>query len=170
MIHLITGGERSGKSAYAQQLALEQTDSPVYLATARRRPDDDGWTERLTRHQQSRDARWHTVEEPLHLHRVIPPHRVVVVDCVTLWISNWLAEQAYDKDAALVAAQREFDQLATSESELLIVTNEVGMGLHASTAVGRDFVELQGWMNQYIAQRAERVTFLVSGIPLPIKP
>ncbi len=170
MIHLVTGGERSGKSAYAQRLALEQSDAPVYLATARERSDDHHWTERLARHQRSRDARWQTIEEPLHLHRAMPEQRVVVIDCVTLWLSNWLTETAYDKGAALTAAQHEFDQLSAIESDLLMVTNEVGMGLHASTAVGRDFVELQGWMNQHIAQRAERVTLMVSGIPLSVKP
>lgn len=169
MIHLITGGERSGKSAYAQQLALAQSDRPVYLATAPPYPSDDSWTERITRHQQTRDALWKNLEEPLHLDRVIPAQSVVVIDCITLWLSNWLAEKAYDREAALRAAQQAFDRVMLVESELLIVTNEVGMGLHADTSVGRDFVELQGWINQYIAQRAERVTFMVAGLPLSIK-
>ena len=169
MIHLITGGKRSGKSAYAQQLALAQSDHPVYLATAPPYPSDDSWTKRIARHRQSRDVRWKNLEEPLYLHRVVPTQRVVVIDCITLWLSNWLTEETYDQEIALKAAQQEFDRVVLVESALLIVTNEVGMGLHADTSAGRDFVELQGWVNQYIAQCAERVTFMVAGLPLSIK-
>ena len=169
MIHLITGGERSGKSRYAQQLAEEYSDHPVYLATAVSSPDDPEFAQRINRHQQERDARWTTIEEPLHLHQVLPKQGAVVIDCVTLWLSNWLIHQQYDREAALAAAQQEFDRLLPTTNPLLIVTNEVGMGLHASTQVGRDFVELQGWMNQYIAQRVERVTLMVAGLPMAVK-
>lgn len=169
MIHLITGGERSGKSRYAQQQARELSNHPTYLATAVQLDSDPDFAQRIDRHRQERDDRWTTVEEPLHLHRAFPPSGVVVVDCVTLWLNNWLSERQYDRDAAYTAARQEFDQMTTSTCSLLIVTNEVGMGLHASTSVGRDFVELQGWINQYIAERAERVTLMVAGLPLVVK-
>ena len=169
MIHLITGGERSGKSRYAQQRALAHASRPVYLATAPPPSDDESFAQRIARHQQERTDQWTTVEEPLYPHRVLPSEGAVVIDCVTLWLNNWLAKQQYDKDKALAAAQQAFDQLLPSECLLLVVTNEVGMGLHASSQVGRDFVELQGWMNQYIAQRAQQVTFMVAGLPLTVK-
>ena len=168
MIHLITGGERSGKSRYAQQLAEARSDRLVYLATAPYNSEDDAWTQRIDRHRQVRDHRWTTVEEPLHLSRVLPLAGVVVIDCVTLWLSNWFSKKQYQCDAALRAVQAEIDQIEHRRSTLLFVTNEVGMGLHASTPVGRDFVELQGWINQHLAQRAERVTFMVAGLPLTV--
>ena len=168
-MHLITGGERSGKSRYAQRLAEARSDHPTYLATAVRSSDDEAFARRIDRHQQARDHRWTTIEEPLYLHQVLPKQGTVMVDCVTLWLSNWLAHCQGDRDATLVATQQEIDRMLLTESTLFVVSNEVGMGLHASTQVGRDFVELQGWVNQYIAQRAERVTFMVAGLPLTIK-
>lgn len=169
MIHLITGGERSGKSRYAQRLALEQTNRPLYLATARRAAYDDSFEQRIIRHQQERDARWTTREEPLYVSTVIPREGVVVMDCVTLWLTNWFTKHQYRREETLDAVRQEFDRIDHQHTLLLIVTNEVGMGLHATTEVGRDFVELQGWINQHIAQRAQQVTLMVSGLPLTVK-
>ena len=169
MIHLITGGERSGKSRYAQQLAEARSDRLVYLATAPHHPEDDAWTQRIDHHRQVRDHRWTTVEEPLYLSRALPPAGIVVIDCVTLWLSNWFSNKQYQRDATLRAARAEVDRIEHQRSTLLFVTNEVGMGLHADTQIGRDFVELQGWINQYIAQQAERVTFMVAGLPMTVK-
>ena len=169
MMHLITGGERLGKSRYAQQLAKRVGDHPTYLATAVRASDDEAFAQRIVRHQQDRDTRWTTVEEPWHLRRALPEQGAVVIDYVTLWLNNGLAQHQSNPEATLAAAQREIDQLGSVANALFIVTNELGMGLHASTSVGRDFVELQGWVNQYIAQCAKRVTFMVARLPMTVK-
>ena len=141
----------------------------MYLATAPYNPEDDAWTQRIDRHRQVRDHRWTTLEEPLYLSRALPPAGIVVIDCVTLWLSNWFSKKQYQRDATLQAARAEVDRIEHQRSTLLFVTNEVGMGLHADTQIGRDFVELQGWINQYIAQQAERVTFMVAGLPMTVK-
>lgn len=167
MIHLITGGERSGKSRYAQQLALQLSDSPIYLATARHWDAD--FERRIERHQQERDSRWQSVEEEKHISTVPVTGRAVVLDCVTLWLTNFYADFRGDVQACLSAAQQEMDAWLVQPAEYIIITNELGMGVHATTESGRKFVELQGWMNQYMAQKAHAVTLMVSGIPVKIK-
>ena len=167
MIHLITGGERSGKSGYAQSVAKSLTDNPLYLATAK--IWDQDFEKRVKRHQSDRDQSWETIEEQTELGSVLPTGRVVVIDCVTLWLTNYFSKYQYDKERSLEAAKTEFDKIKDYEGTLLIITNEIGMGVHAESKSGRDFVELQGWMNQYIAKRADVVTFMVSGLPLKVK-
>ena len=97
-------------------------------------------------------------------------HKVVVVDCVTLWLTNFFSDFKSDVHQSLAAFKKEIDVLQLIDATFLIVSNEIGMGLHATTEVGRKFVELQGWANQYVASLAEEVIFMVSGIPLQVKP
>ncbi len=172
MIHLITGGERSGKSSYAERLALTLSDAPVYLATARDRKEDQEFQARISKHKDRRDEHWSTIEEPLEIAKVVPKNRVVVMDCVTLWLTNYFMAFDYDMVKSLEAAKKEFGLLLEHMGEkgtLLIVSNELGMGLHADSRMGRDFVSLQGWMNQHIAQAADKVSFMVAGLPLSVK-
>ena len=149
MIWYITGGERSGKSSYAQQLALQHSDSPIYIATARKWDKD--FEERIQRHIGDRDERWTTLEEEKHISRINLQGKVAVMDCVTLWLTNFYTDTKYNTAESLKLAKAEFDQLQTGEGLLIIISNELGMGMHADTEIGRKFVELQGWMNQYIA-------------------
>jgi adenosylcobinamide kinase/adenosylcobinamide-phosphate guanylyltransferase len=167
MIHFITGGERSGKSRHAQQLALSLTQTPVYVATARKWDED--FSKRIERHQQERDARWTNLEEEKYLSQLDLFGKVAVIDCVTLWLTNLFADTCYDLTLSLAHAKEEIDRLATLEATLVIISNEIGMGLHATTESGRKFVELQGWTNQHLAALSETVTFMVSGIPLKVK-
>lgn len=168
MIHLITGGERSGKSSYAQQLALEASNEPIYLATAK--VWDDNFKQRVDRHKTERDKRWQLIESEIKLFDPLPNgSRAVVIDCITLWLTNFFSHFKSHKNKALEAAKCEIDQLSKYSGNLFIVTNEIGMGVHAHNQVARDFVELQGWTNQYLAQKATEVTFMVSGIPMKIK-
>ncbi len=167
MIYFITGGERSGKSRYAQQLALGLSAQPVYLATARKWDAD--FENRIQRHQQERDSRWINLEEEKYLSRMALKHQAVVIDCVTLWLTNFYTDHQYNWEAALTEARNEFDLLAQQPADFIIISNEIGMGVHADTAIGRKFVELQGWMNQHIAARADQVFFMVSGIALKVK-
>lgn len=164
----VTGGARSGKSRHAQELALQWSDNPVYVATSRKW-DDEEFRQRVQRHLQERDHRWTSLEEEKHISRLDIEGRVVVIDCVTLWLTNFFIDLKYDVDACLEACKKEIDALCQKQATFLIVSNEIGMGVHAETEIGRKFTDLQGWMNQYIAARADRVLLMVSGIPVTIK-
>jgi len=164
---LITGGARSGKSRHAQELALRYTGSPLYVATAR--PFDEDFRQRVRRHRQDRDHRWTLLEEEKHLSRLDLDGHVVVIDCVTLWLTNFFIDLGYDVDASLEACKKEFDALCEKKALFIVVSNELGMGVHAETEMGRKFTDLQGWMNQHIASKAGTVLLMVSGIPLIVK-
>jgi adenosylcobinamide kinase / adenosylcobinamide-phosphate guanylyltransferase len=168
MIHLITGGERSGKSSYAQNLALELSKAPLYVATARRWDVD--FQKRIDRHQEERDDRWINIEKEKMLSEIDFSGKVAIIDCVTLWLTNFFVDTKNDVDLSLELAMVEFDAIANQKNTtIIIVTNEIGMGIHAETHIGRKFTELQGWMNQYIAKRADTLVLMVSGIPVKIK-
>ncbi|MFH7004757.1 bifunctional adenosylcobinamide kinase/adenosylcobinamide-phosphate guanylyltransferase [Flavobacterium bizetiae] len=168
MIYLITGGERSGKSSYAQNLALQLSNSPIYVATARKWDAD--FQNRIDRHQQERDERWTNIEEEKYLSKIDFTGKVALIDCVTLWLTNFFTDHQYDVNLSLEEAKKEFLSIANQENaSLIIVTNEIGMGVHAETHIGRKFTELQGWMNQFLASNANEVVLMVSGIPVKIK-
>jgi len=168
MIYLITGGERSGKSSYAQNLALQLSDSPIYVATARKWDAD--FQNRIDRHQQERDARWTNIEEEKYLSKIDFTEKIALIDCVTLWLTNFFTDHQYDVNLSLEEAKKEFLSIANQKNAtLIIVTNEIGMGVHAETHIGRKFTELQGWMNQFLASNADEVVLMVSGIPVKIK-
>ncbi|OLY93790.1 adenosylcobinamide kinase /adenosylcobinamide-phosphate guanylyltransferase [Cnuella takakiae] len=169
MIHFITGGARSGKSRYAQELALGLSQNPVYLATAKQPQNDAEFSERIHRHQADRDERWTTLEEPLYPSQQALQGKVVVIDCVTLWLTNIGGRHRYNAAPTLSDLQKEVDALAALEGHFFIISNELGMGLHANTEIGRRFTDLQGWANQYIAAKADKVSFMVSGLPLHLK-
>ncbi|MFV8327128.1 bifunctional adenosylcobinamide kinase/adenosylcobinamide-phosphate guanylyltransferase [Flavobacterium sp. ZS1P14] len=168
MIYLITGGERSGKSSYAENLAKELSDKPMYVATARKWDDD--FQKRIDRHQKDRDERWINIEKEKNLSEIDFSGKVAIVDCVTLWLTNFFVDTKNDVPLCLEQAKAEFDAIAKQKkATIIIVTNEIGMGIHAETPIGRKFTELQGWMNQYIARNADTVVLMVSGIPVTIK-
>ena len=168
MIYLITGGERSGKSTYAQNLALQLSQSPIYVATARKWDVD--FQNRIDRHQQERDERWTNIEKEKYISEIDFSGKVALIDCVTLWLTNFFVDHKNDVDLSLEEAKKEFLSIINQENvTLIIVTNEIGMGVHAQTHVGRKFTELQGWMNQFLAAKADEVILMVSGIPVKIK-
>lgn len=166
-IILITGGARSGKSGYAEKLALSLSDAPVYLATAR--IWDEEFRERVRRHQARRGLQWTNIEEEKQLSRHDLSGRVVLVDCLTLWATNFFFDLESDVDRALAALQEEFDRFTAQDATFLLVTNEIGMGGTSDNAIQRRFTDLQGGMNQYAAARADEVILMVSGIPVKIK-
>lgn len=168
-IHYISGGERSGKSSFAQEVALKLSSSPIYIATSRRFDGDTNFDKRILRHQNDRDERWRTIEEEKHLGRLDLNGEVVVIDCVTLWLTNWFIDSKQDVDVCLMEAKRELEDLFDRQADIFIVSNEIGMGVHAQTETGRRFTELQGWINQFIARKADRATFMVSGLPMELK-
>lgn len=170
-IHLILGAARSGKSRYGESLAA-QTGAPVcYLASAQAL--DDEMRQRIARHRQQRPAHWHTIEEPLHLAQALArlsieqPKALVLVDCLTLWVSNCLLHD----NPNLWPQEREafLTQLRQSQQPVLLISNEVGAGIVPMGELSRRFVDETGWLHQDLAAMAERVSLVVAGIPLTIK-
>lgn len=166
-IILITGGSRSGKSTYAEKLALSLSDNPVYVATAR--IWDAEFRERVRKHQARRGPQWTNIEENKYLSRHDVSGRVVLVDCLTLWCTNFFFDLGSDVDKALSGAKAEFDRFTSGDATFIFVTNEIGMGGTSENEIQRKFTDLQGWMNQYIAACADEVILMVSGIPVKIK-
>ncbi len=167
MIYYITGGQRSGKSSFGQKLALSLSDNPIYLATSRHW--DGEYEKRIDRHKADRDERWTNVEEEKHIGKLEFDQRVVLVDCVTLWLTNFFVDTKNDVDQSLQLAKSEFNALTTQNSDFIFISNEIGMGTHAHTEIGRKFTDLQGWMNQFIAEKSDQAWLMVSGIPMKLK-
>ena len=166
-IILITGGQRSGKSSFAEKKAHELTTSPVYLATAK--IWDEEFRKRVERHQKNRGPEWTNIEEEKELSRHQVKDNVVLIDCVTLWCTNFFFDLDADVEAALQAVKQEFDNFIRQDATFIFVTNEIGSGAVSENAIQHRFTDLQGWMNQYIASKADQVYLMVSGIPVPIK-
>jgi len=166
-IIFITGGQRSGKTSYAEQLALSLAEHPVYLATAH--VWDEEFRQRIVRHQQNREPRWVNVEEERVLSRHDFNGRVVVVDCLTLWCTNFFFDSNSEVEPALQALKAEFDRLIAQDATFLFVSNEIGLGGVSENQLQRRFTDLLGWMNQYVARSADEVYLMVSGIPVRIK-
>ncbi len=166
-ITLILGGARSGKSEKAEALALATGLQPLYLATATAM--DGEMARRIAIHRARREKPWITVEEPLELPAALARHgsedRVILVDCLTLWLSNLMAagRSVADEIAALSEA------LIHSPGPVILVSNEVGLGLVPETALGREFRDWQGRLNQAIARDAQTVLFMAAGLPLVLK-
>ena len=177
-IILITGGQRSGKSEYAEKMALSMSDNPVYLATSR--IWDDEFQHRVDIHKQRRGPQWTNIEEEKYLSRHDLAGRTVVVDCITLWATNFffdLQQEAYQSAKAAInhvertleELKKEFDKLTTQNATFIFVTNEIGSGGVSDNEVQRKFTDVEGWMNQYVAAHADEVILMVSGIPVKIK-
>lgn len=166
-IILVTGGQRSGKSSYAQRLALQLSDHPVYLATSR--IWDDEYRERIERHRRDRGPQWTNIEEDKQLSRHRLPGRVIVIDCLTLWATNFFFDNHSETERSLQELKSEFDRFTQQEAIFIFVTNELGMGGVSEHAVQRHFTDLQGWMNQYVAEAADEVVWMISGIAVKVK-
>ena len=166
-IILITGGQRSGKSTKAEELALSLSSQPVYLATAH--VWDDEFRERVKKHQERRGPEWTNIEEEVHLSKHDLTGRVVVIDCITLWLTNLFYQLDSEVDKTLSEAKKEFDAFTQHDATYIFVTNEIGLGGVSTNQLQRKFTDLQGWMNQYIAQKADEVILMVSGIAVNIK-
>jgi len=166
-IILITGGQRSGKSRYAEELALSLSTCPVYLATAH--IWDEEFRERVRRHQERRGPQWTNIEEEKLLSRHDMTGRVVLIDCITLWLTNFFFDNDSDTDKTLQEAKDELDRFTKADATYIFVTNEIGCGGVSENAIQRRFTDLQGWMNQYIATKADEVILMVSGIAVKVK-
>ena len=166
-IILITGGQRSGKSSKAEEMALSLSANPVYVATAH--IWDDEFRERVKKHQERRGPQWTNIEEETHLSKHNLSGRVVVIDCVTLWLTNFFFQLESDVNKSLEVAKIEFDAFTQHDATYIFVTNEIGSGGTSENVIQRRFTDLQGWMNQYIASKADEVILMVSGIAVKVK-
>ncbi|MBA1375040.1 bifunctional adenosylcobinamide kinase/adenosylcobinamide-phosphate guanylyltransferase [Sphingomonas ursincola] len=167
MLTFILGGARSGKSERAQALAESQSGKLVYLATAQ--AFDDEMADRIARHRQDRGPRWRTVECPIDLPEAITreaaPGRVLLVDCLTLWTSNILLNEL---NFPAVSKQL-MDALLAAKSPIILVSNEVGMGIVPDNALARRFRDMAGRLNQDIAAIADRAEIMFAGLVVPLK-
>ena len=161
---LILGGVRSGKSRFAQSLAERSGLPVVYLATATA-GDDEEMRERIARHRARRPGTWRTVEEPIELTQAlqrITARHCVIVDCLTLWLTNLLLR---DESRAAEAIEQFCAALPTLENEILLVSNEVGLGIIPAAPLSRRFCDAAGELHQRLADVCDRVVLMVAGIP-----
>lgn len=163
----ISGGQRSGKSRYAQKIALALDERPIYLATSR--VWDEDFSQRIERHRKDRGPEWDCIEEEKHLSQHDFSGRIVLLDCITLWLTNYFFDMDSNVEAVLCAAKEELGNLLQQEATFIIVSNEIGLGGHGENELQRKFTDLQGWMNQHIAAVANDAYLMVSGIPVKIK-
>ena len=165
-VTLVLGGARSGKSRRAQYLAEAASPTRTFVATAE--PLDDEMASRIARHQADRGEGWTTVEAPIDLagalYETVKPGHVVLVDCLTLWLSN-LVYRERNVDAEI----RRLVEALALPGELILVSNEIGLGLVPETPLGRSFRDQQGWLNQAVAEASDRVEFVAAGLPLLLK-
>ncbi|KGK84595.1 adenosylcobinamide kinase [Stutzerimonas degradans] len=169
MLELILGGARSGKSRLAERLAAGSDLSVTYIATSQAL--DGEMAARIVHHRQRRPAHWALVEEPLQLARVLREQagaqRCLLVDCLTLWLTNLLMLE----DPARLAEERDafLECLGELPGRVILVSNETGLGVVPLGELTRRYVDEAGWLHQAVAERAERVTFMVAGLPMILK-
>ena len=162
----ISGGARSGKSSFAQKLAEQLSPHPIYLATAQ--AYDAEMSDRIRRHQSDRDARWRTHEEPIDLCQALSGYSsgdVIVIDCLTLWLSNILLAEKNVK----MEEDKLVSHLKNQQATLIVVSNEVGMGIVPDNALARSFRDVAGRLNQTVAAVSDEAFVLISGLPLRLK-
>ncbi|KQZ33216.1 bifunctional adenosylcobinamide kinase/adenosylcobinamide-phosphate guanylyltransferase [Duganella sp. Root1480D1] len=177
---LVFGGARSGKSAYAEQLAAASGKEVAYIATAA--AGDAEMTVRIAHHRAQRPQHWQTVEEPIALGATLAewraPHRLVLVDCLTLWLSNLMfSDGAQYPDVGMIELPARFHEqraallaeLALERGDVVLVSNEVGMGIVPWGAVSRSYADEAGRLNQAVAAACDRVALVAAGLPLMLK-
>ena len=166
-VTLVLGGARSGKSRFAESLVAERGHRCVYVATAE--PFDDEMARRIDVHRARRGPRWRTVEAPIDLAQAIGresvPRIPLLVDCLTVWLGN-LMHHGRDLD---VAAKELLDSLAVAPGPVVLVANEVGLGIVPENATARAFRDHAGRLNQAVARAADTVWFVAAGIPMALK-
>lgn len=172
-IHLVLGGARSGKSAYAEQLALANQLSVIYIATAQ--VYDDEFAKRIAHHQERRPKDWQLIESPFNLAATletqVKENTVVIIDCLTLWLAQCICPEC--ESPATVSWEKEradfLSVLPTLKGTIILVSNEVGMGIVPLGEINRQFQDEQGRLNQSVAKIANEVSFIAAGLPLKLK-
>lgn len=180
---LVFGGARSGKSAFAEQLASASGKEVVYIATAQAR--DGEMATRIAHHRAQRPASWSTIEEPLRLGATLraqaAPGRLLLIDCLTLWLSNLMfaSDEQYPEVGNIVLPEQfhrervhllqALDEIDCDDCEIVLVSNEVGMGIVPYGAISRAFADEAGRLNQAVAATVDRAVFVAAGLPLYLK-
>jgi adenosylcobinamide kinase/adenosylcobinamide-phosphate guanylyltransferase len=166
---LVLGGVRSGKSRYAEELARNRTRAVTLIVTAEAR--DEEMAARIEAHRRHRDARWRVIEEPFALaaalRSAVSPENLVIVDCLTVWLSNLLCRE--DTDASRRETQALLDGLSSLAGDCILISNEVGFGIIPANALARRFGDAAGVLHQRIATLCDRVILMVAGLPLTVK-
>ncbi|KAB0565522.1 bifunctional adenosylcobinamide kinase/adenosylcobinamide-phosphate guanylyltransferase [Pseudomonas palleroniana] len=169
MHQLIIGGARSGKSRLAEKLATDSRLPVIYIATSQ--PLDGEMSERVAQHRQRRPVHWDLIEEPVELARVLrenaAPGRCLLVDCLTLWLTNLLMLE--DAERLLHEREQLLETLASLPGEIIFVSNETGLGVVPLGELTRRYVDEAGWLHQALAERCQRVVLTVAGLPLTLK-
>ena len=169
MLQLILGGARSGKSRLAEQTAKAFGQTVIYIATAQAR--DAEMQDRIAHHQAQRPSDWQIVEEPLYLAKILQqldaPGTTILVDCLTLWMSNLLMNE--DQNLQLAECQKLLAVLPTLKSEIILVSNETGLGVVPMGEITRKFVDESGRLHQQLGQISDKVLFCVAGFPMTLK-
>ncbi len=183
MITLIIGGARSGKSSYAEKYCLSKSSNPAYIATAQ--IYDSEMAERVKKHQERRNGIWKNYEEPyfisLLLEKIIKDHDVILLDCLTIYITNlMLKDYNYEgenqesfmeeKEKSIYQEVEKIIKIIPKDKELVIVSNEVGLGIVPENFLARIFRDISGRMNQFIGEECDQVVLTTAGIPIKIKP
>jgi adenosylcobinamide kinase/adenosylcobinamide-phosphate guanylyltransferase len=169
-VTFVLGGVRSGKSRFAQRIA-SASRSVIFIATAR--PADPEMKLRIERHRKSRPAAWQTLEVPVDLDLTIAnlqdPGQLAVIDCLTVYLANVMSRAQGQESEIKNHAERLCSALKETKASIILVSNEVGSGVHAPTATGRFYCDLLGELNQRVAALADNVILMVAGIPVPVK-
>ncbi len=169
-VTFVLGGVRSGKSRFAQRVA-SGFGSVVFIATAK--PSDPEMELRIERHRKSRPATWQTHEVPVDLDVAISslqdPNQLAVIDCLTVYLANVMSKAQGQESAIKEHTERLCSALEETKASIILVSNEVGSGVHAATATGRIYCDLLGELNQRVAALADNVILMVAGIPVPVK-
>ena len=170
-LSLILGGRRAGKSTYAQRLAQDQAHGERVLFVATAEAGDEDMAARIRKHRSDRPAEWDTLEEPLDLVSALRPrlaaYNTVLLDCLTLWVSNLMHAEG-DRDVLFEVA-RLLDLYREQDASWIVVSNEVGLGIVPMTRLGRDYADQLGRANQLVASAADDVWFVAAGLPLNLK-
>ncbi len=169
-VTFVLGGVRSGKSRFAQRIA-SSSGSVIFIATAK--PSDPEMELRIERHRKSRPAAWQTLEVPVDLDAAISslqdPKQVAVIDCLTVYLANVMSKAEGKELVIRDHTERLCSALKETRASIILVSNEVGSGVHAATATGRLYCDLLGELNQRVAALADNVILMVAGIPVPVK-
>jgi len=172
-IHLILGGARSGKSTFAEKLAIESNLPVTYVATAQ--IYDDEFKQRVQMHKDSRPEHWKTIETPHELAAALSkettPNNCVIIDCLTLWLAQCICPECAPPEGVNWQDERHkfLDILSETKNKLILVSNEVGMGIVPLGAINRQFQDEQGRLNQAVAKLADEVFFIAAGLPIKLK-
>jgi len=166
-ITYFTGGQRSGKSSSASSLALSKSETPIYLATAL--VGDKEMESRIVRHKNDRGSNWINIEENLFVGDLeFKDNSVVLLDCITLWLTSIFFKHDEDIDKSLVFFENQWMKLKSKNIYLIVVSNEIGMGVIPDNKLSRKFIDLQGWANQIVARDADKAYLMVSGLKISL--